>query len=305
MRSAILGSKGLVGDAFSRNCSHAVLFLSRQDVDLLDTAALSDLLIANRIDTVVNCAAKVGGIELNRSEPYNMFTYNISISLSVLQASISAGASNLVQFCSNCAYPVSAHQPYKESTLLDGPPYHLNKGYAAAKLSALKAGQCAEDQGLIRVFHPIPCSLFGLRDNYSLNNSHFIAAVIRKVYSAVSLDDKKIEFWGTGNPYREFMFADHLVSAIDHLLEKQLSYDPVNIGTGVDTPIKDIIEHICTYSGYRGSIYWDHSKPDGALHKLLDSSILYSHGWEPPLDLLSRLSETFDYFVSNQDTLRL
>lgn len=305
MRSAILGTKGLVGDAFSRNCSHAVLFLSREDVDLLDTAALSNLLITNRIDTVINCAAKVGGIELNRSEPYHMFTANISIGLSVLRASISAGVSNLVQFCSNCAYPVSAQQPYKESTLLDGPSHHLNKGYAAAKLAALQAGQCAETQGLIRVFHPIPCSLFGLRDNYSLTNSHFIAAAIRKVHSATSRDCKEIQFWGTGKPYREFMFADHVVSAVDNLLEKKLSYDPVNIGTGVDTPIKDIIEHICSHSGYEGTLCWDHSKPDGAMHKLLDSSTLYSHGWEPPLDLYPRLSQTFDYYLSNLDTLRL
>jgi len=305
MRSAILGSNGLVGDAFARNCTHAVLLLSRQDVDLLDTSTLSDLLIANRIETVINCAANVGGIEINRSEPYNMFSSNISVSLSVLRASISAGVSNLVQFCSNCAYPVSAQQPYKESTLFDGPSHHLNKGYASAKLSALQAGQCAEDQGLIRVFHPIPCSLFGLRDNYSLNKSHFIAAVIRKVHSATSRGDKEMQFWGTGTPYREFMYADHLVSAIDLLLENQLSYEPINVGTGIDISIKDVIEHVCSHAGYKGRIYWDHSKPDGALHKLLDSSVMYSLGWEPPSDLFSRLSLTYDYYVSNLGTLRL
>jgi len=244
MRTAILGSSGLVGEAFSRLCSHAVLFLRRSDVDHSDSSPLADLLIENQIDTVINCAARVGGIELNRNKSYDMFNSNISISLSVLRASIQAGVSDLVQFCSNCTYPISVEQPYKESTLFDGSPHHLNKGFAASKLATLHAGQCAEDQGLIRVYHPIPCSLFGLHDNYSLNNSHFIAAAIRKLHAASSTGLDEVVFWGTGTPYREFMFADHLVSAIELLLEQQLSYQPINIGTSFGTPLTEIIRFL-------------------------------------------------------------
>ena len=154
------------------------------------------------------------------------------------------GVSDLVQFCSNCSYPVLASQPYKESALFDGPSHKLNRGYASAKIAAVHAGQCAEDQGLIRVYHPIPCSLFGRNDNYSLNNSHFVAAAIRKIYEASQANKSTVEFWGSGKPFREFMFADNLVSAVLLLLEHKLSYEPINIGPGVDTPIKEIINYI-------------------------------------------------------------
>lgn len=305
MRTLILGSNGLVGEAFARKCSHSVLCLSRDDLDFSNSSELSSILQSHNIDTVINCAAKVGGIELNRLHPYEMFSTNIYLSLSVLQASINAGVSSLVQFCSNCSYPVSARQPYKEATLFQGEPHPLNKGYAAAKIAVLYAGQCAQDQGLINVFHPIPCSLFGLHDNYSLSNSHFVAAVIRKIHNAVSTGLEKIEFWGTGRPFREFMFADHIVEAVDIMLLNNLSYDPINIGSGTDTPIKDIIEFISSHSGFMGDIIWDVSKPDGALHKLLDSSVIQSHGWNPQPDLFQTLSRTYDYFCLNQNILRL
>jgi GDP-L-fucose synthase len=305
MRVAILGSKGLVGDAFTRLFPQVEVSLSRADVDICNQNALSCILKSNQIDIVINCGAKVGGINLNKNNPFRMFSDNIQISQSVLHACIKAGVVDLVQFCSNCSYPTSARQPYVETSLLNGPPHNLNKGYAAAKIAAVQAGQCAENEGLIRVYHPIPCSLFGFNDNYSLNNSHFVAAVVRKIYTANINKSQSVEFWGSGKPCREFMFVDNLPSAVHMLLKNQLSYSPVNIGTSIDTPIKNIIEHIVSYSHFNGDVIWDISRPDGAMHKLLDSSRIAALGWSPTYDLYDSLSATYTFFSDNQKNLRL
>lgn len=304
MRVAVLGKSGLVGDAFVRNLTNIQLLVGRKDINLKNSGELSRLLNKNQIDTVINCSAVVGGINLNRSKPYDMFSENIALSESVLRASIDSGVTDLVQFCSNCSYPVVAEQPYNESDLFNGPAHKLNKGYASAKIAAVHSGQCAEQQGLIRVYHPIPCSLFGRNDNYSTNNSHFVAAAIRKIYEANKLNKESVEFWGTGNPYREFMYADNLVSAVNLLIEKRLSYEPINIGPGVDTPIKNIIATLTKKSGFEGRVVWDKTKPDGALHKLLDSSIIKSHGWSILHKLEDSLMETYDFYSNNLEMLR-
>ena len=305
MRFAILGKNGLVGDAFRRNLNDVQLLVGREDIDLKDTNKLEQSLRENKIDTVINAAAIVGGIELNRSKPYDMLSENISLSESILRASINSGVSNLVQFCSNCSYPVDAKQPYKENDLFNGPAHKLNKGYASAKITAVHSGQCAEQQGLIKVYHPIPCSLFGKNDNYSKSNSHFVAAAIRKIYEAKESNRESVEFWGSGKPYREFMYADNLVSAVRLLIDKELSYSPINIGPGEDTPIKEVIEIIKEISGFKGSVIWDKTKPDGAMHKLLDSSIIKSHGWSISKPLYSSLLETYNFYADNKSMLRL
>ena len=305
MRTAILGSKGLVGESLSRTLPSIELALSRKDLDVSDTNQLCKILRYNQIDTVINCAAYVGGIELNRSRPYDMYLRNIQISQSVLTASIQSGISDLVQFCSNCAYPITAQQPYKESSLFEGLPHKLNRGYAAAKITAVHAGQAAESQKLIRVYHPIPCSLFGFHDNYNTSESHFIPAAIRKIFDAVRENAHSIRFWGTGRPFREFMFADNLGSAIMIILDNRLSYNPINIGSGLDTPINNIVSHISSRAGYLGDVTWDRSKPDGVMHKLLDSGYIYSHGWSPPCDLYDSLNATCDFYLQNMSQLRL
>jgi len=301
MRIAILGSSGLVGDALARKMNNVVLMLSRNECDVTDTSKLASFLYRERIDVVINCAAKVGGIQLNRTEPYTMYLENIQIGHSVLQASLEAEVTDLVQFCSNCAYPECAPQPYKEGSLLMGEPVNANKGYAAAKIGCFHAGQAAEQQFGLRVYHPIPCSLFGLADNYHPNNSHFISAVIRKISEAVDQRFGSITFWGTGTPRREFLFADELASAITLMLQNQYSFNPLNIGPGVDYPIRDIVSIICDHSGFRGQILWDETKPDGAHTKLLDSSLLKSWGWLPSESLVDTLCQTYDFFKNSSN----
>lgn len=294
-----MGSRGLVGDAMARTKNNVVLALSREDCDVTDTSKLASILRREKIDVLINCAAKVGGIQLNRTEPYTMYQTNSQIGYSVLQASLQSGVTDLVQLCSNCAYPANAIQPYKEVDLLMGEPVKANKGYSAAKIACLHAGQAAEDQFGLRVYHPIPCSLFGLADNYDPNNSHFIPAVIRKIKEAVEQKLDTITFWGTGTPRREFLFADELSSAINIMLDKRYSYYPLNIGPGLDTPIRDIITIISAHAGYKGQILWDQTKPDGALKKLLDSSLLKSWGWLPSESFVDTLCKTYDFFKSS------
>ena len=299
MRIAVLGSRGLVGDAIARTMDNVVLVLSREECDVNDTSKLISFLRREKINVVINCAAKVGGIQLNRTEPYTMYQLNSQIGSSVLEASLQSGVTDLVQFCSNCVYPVNAVQPYKEVDLFMGEPVKANKGYAAAKIACIHAGQAAEDQYGLRVYHPIPCSLYGFSDNYDINNSHFIPAVIRKISEAVDQDLEAITFWGSGTPRREFLFADELASAINIMLEKQYSYYPLNIGPGVDTPIRDIISLVSDHAGFKGEVLWDENKPDGALRKLLDSSLLKSWGWLPSESFVDTLCKTYDFFKTS------
>lgn len=220
MRIAVRDINGLVGDAFYRLLYKTQLFPKRDDVDLLDTHKLSLILKSDQIEVATNCAAVVGEIQLNRIRSYVVFYSNIVLSQATLQACISSGVSDLVQSSSNCSYPDPATQPYKESALFDSPSHKLNCGYASAKIASVHAGQCAEDQGLIRVYHPIPCSLFGRNDNCCQNNSHFIAEAIRKIFEAKPLNQASVHFWDTGTTYRESMYADNLVCAVLLLLKK-------------------------------------------------------------------------------------
>lgn len=305
-RVAILGSDGLVGDALARTLDQEiVLCLGRSDCDLNVTSKLARFLRSEKINLVINCAAVVGGIEVNRNSPYDLFSNNITLPLSVINACLQADIPQLVQFCSNCSYPAQAEQPYKESDFFLGPPVETNLGYASAKTAAVRAAQCVESQYGLKVYHPIPCSLFGLNDNFSLANSHFIPAVIRKISDASVNNSPSLTFWGSGKPLREFLFADAIASAIMTVINADYSYHPINIGSGSDTPIQDIISCLVDHSGYNGQIYWDTTKPDGALRKLLDSSLLNSLGWQPPSNFLDSLKYTYDFFLKNKASLRL
>jgi len=305
VRIAILGSKGLVGESLSRTLPSVAVTLSRSEVDLTNVQELAHILKLNQIDVVINCAAYVGGIALNTSRPFDMFAFNIHLTQAVLQASINAGVNDLVQFCSNCAYPVASIQPYKEVSIFDGLSQESNRGYAASKIAALHAGQCAEKQGLIRVYHPVPCSLFGFHDNYRLSESHFVPAVIRKLHEAVISKVLRIEFWGTGKPLRELMFVDDIASAISILLQKRASYNPINIGSGTEIEIKNVVDHISRFAGFCGDVIWDNTKPDGVSRKLLDSSRINSLGWAPSFELKTSLANTYNFFRENRSRLRV
>ena len=301
MKIAVLGANGLVGDALARNLEADIFKLKKEKMDVLNTDMLRDYLKSERFELVINCAAYVGGIELNRKKQYTMFSKNIEINQSVINACIASDIGKLVLFCSNCVYPVKAIQPYNENDIFNGDAIETNQGYAAAKIAGIQAGRAAHQEYGIDVYHPIPCSLFGYRDNYKREKSHFIAAAISKIYGAVERGDREIKFWGTGKPCRELLFADELASALSKILEKGMANEPINIGTGEETPIREVIEILSEIAGYNGDITWDNSKPDGAMHKLLDNSKMKQLNWKPKLSLRETLKKTYKYFERGEN----
>ena len=298
-RVAILGANGLVGDSLARNMSGISLKVTRDICDLNEPNQLSKLLEDNKIDTVINCAAVVGGIMMNRNNQYDMYSKNIGLTNNIIYECIKANIDDLVLFGSNCAYPSQAKKPYQELDFATGKPEQTNYGYGAAKISSMMAGQAAEIQYGIRIYHPIPCSLYGLNDNYRINESHFIPSLIRKVSEAIDRNENKITFWGTGKPRRELMYADDLSDAIECMIKNKLSFEPINIGTSKEYSINYVVDFLCKYAGFKGEIVWDKSKPDGAISKALNSTKIRSYGWEPRENFESSLRKTYDYYVLN------
>ena len=296
MRIAILGADGLVGEALSRNLKRELITIRRKDVDIRETKKLRNLLKKERIDMAINCAAYVGGIEMNRMKPYTMFKSNIEITQSVINACIEVEIGEMVLFGSNCMYPKNAKQPFREEDLFKGESVETNQGYAAAKIAGIQSSIAANKEYGINIYHPIPCSLYGYRDNYDLNKSHFVAAAIRKISNAASKGSKEIVFWGSGKPYREILFADEIAEAIEIIVKNKIVNRPINIGTGVDTPIKKVIESISKLTNYKGEIKWDITKPDGALHKLLDNQKIKELGWKTKYTLEEGLEKTLKYY---------
>lgn len=271
-RVAILGSDGLLGEAIGKHYPNVVLKLNRGTCDLRDENKLTQILLKNNIDLVINCAARVGGIELNRKEQFRQFSFNTILSLTIINSCVNASVKELVMFSSNCIYPSDAAQPFKECDLFTGKPELTNTGYADAKRLILTHSKYAEQEHNIKVFHPIPCSLFGTNDNFSLTEGHLISTAIHKIFRACKENDKSVVFWGSGRPLREVMFADDMAHCIGDLIRSGHSSEPINIGSGIEVSVKDIVTKICSIFNYSGILVWDTQRPDGAMRKILDST---------------------------------
>jgi GDP-L-fucose synthase len=304
----ITGASGLLGSAFVRYCElHNIdhIACTRADCDLLDPIATSQLLLHHRPTIVIHCAALVGGIKANAEAPYDFFAYNSMMLLNITRAVITADVEELVLPNSNCSYPSSAPQPYRESDYLAGPPYDGNLGYGAAKVSTYYAGKSLERQYSIKTYHPMPCSLYGPNDNFSPSCSHFVPAAIHRLYQAKKNRDDCVCFWGSGLPRREFMHVDDAVSGIMCMIENQISGQIVNIGTGSDAPISEVVKLIEAKLDYSGKIVWDSTKPDGAMSKILSTDILKEFHWIPSISLSTGLSSTIAWYLKNQDQIRI
>jgi len=214
-----------------------------------------------------------------------IFLNHITLPLSAVNAFLQAGISQLVQYSSNCSYPAKAQQPYQESDFFLGPPVETNLGYASAKTAAVRAAHCVELQYGLKVYQTILCFLFGLNDNFSQASSCFYPAVVRKISDALAYKERSLAVWGSGKPFREFLFADAIVQGIMTVVNARYSYQPVNFGSGFDTSIQEIISCLVEHSGYRVEICWDTTKPDGAFRKMLDSSLINRLGWQPPSNI--------------------
>ena len=304
----ITGQDGLIGSAMVRLFEKkklSFLSTSRKDLNLLDYSNTIKFFKENKFETIINCAALVGGIKANSSRQYDFLSENMRIQNNIMDASIKTGIKNIVFLNSNCSYPSNAPQPYLESTYFEGDPHQSNLGYALAKRSVFLQSLPLLNQYDIKTFHPIPCSLYGPNDNFNLENSHFIAAVIRKIIQAKECKEAKLNFWGSGNPRREFMHVDDAADGIMYLIDNNLSGKLINICWGKDHKIKKIIDMCKEIIGFNGEVLWDSSKPDGMMQKLQSPEVLKNAGWTPKISLEEGLSNTINWFLDNPDNLRL
>ena len=303
MKIYVAGHRGLVGSAIVRaiesNGEHTWIGQTRSQLDLLDRDAVFAFLASETPDAVVIAAAKVGGIHANSSFPVQFLSENMQIETNLMDGSHAAGIEKLLFLGSSCVYPKFAQQPIKEEYLLTGELESSNEAYALAKISGLKLVQAYRKQYGHKWISAMPTNMYGPGDNFDLETSHVLPALIRKFHDAKIRGDKEVTLWGSGSPKREFLHADDLGSACLFLLEHYNSDSPINVGIGKDISIDALANLIQEIVGYSGEIVWDTSKPDGTPQKLLDVSRINQLGWEPSIDLRSGLEQTYKWYVDS------
>jgi GDP-L-fucose synthase len=308
MTILVLGSNGLVGSAVCRNLSAAgreFKSVSRSELNLMDLDATNALFKRIKPTSIIGAAAKVGGMIANKTYPVEFLIENLTIQNNMAQAAFLNQVEKLVFLGSSCIYPTKADQPISEDSLLTGLLEKSNEAYAVAKIAGVKLMQSYRDEYEKNWISVMPTNLYGPGDNFDLNNSHVLAAFIRKFYDATESKQSKLELWGSGNPRREFMhvddFADGLIFVHDNYNEREL----INIGTGSDMSIKELATMMVNISGFEGEISWNTTIPDGTFQKLLDVRKLNILGWKSKITLEQGLLSTYNWFLNNIGKARL
>jgi len=300
----VAGHKGLVGSAIVRAIEaqgkHIWVGRTRSELDLLDRKAVFAFLATEKPDAVVIAAAQVGGIHANNSFPVEFLSENLQIETNLMDGAHSVGIKKLLFLGSSCVYPKMAQQPIKEEYLLTGELEKTNEAYALAKISGLKLVQAYRKQYGHKWISAMPTNMYGPGDNFDLENSHVLPALIRKFHDAKISGAQVVTLWGTGEPRREFLHSDDLGRACLFLLENYDDDVAINIGVGKDLSIKELAELIQKVVGFQGAIQWDSSKPDGTPRKLLDVSRVKALGWEPTIKLEDGIASTYKWYESTQ-----
>jgi GDP-L-fucose synthase len=299
----IAGHRGLVGSAVARavdsDGTHSWIGKTRSELDLLDRKRVFDYIAREKPDAIIIAAAKVGGIYANNSYPVQFLSENLQIEANLMDAAHAAGVEKLLFLGSSCVYPKLAQQPIKEEYLLTGELEKTNEAYALAKISGLKLVQAYRSQYGRKWISAMPTNMYGPGDNFDLENSHVLPALIRKFDDAKRLGSQFVTLWGTGTPRREFLHSDDLGRACLFLLENYDDEVAINVGVGEDISIRDLAEEVKQITGFTGEINWDSSKPDGTPRKLLDVSRIKELGWRPLVPLSEGIRRTYDWFVAN------
>jgi len=299
----IAGHKGLVGSAITRLLQKEgyknLILKTRQELDLLNQQAVSDFFKKEKPEYVFLAAAKVGGIMANQTYPADFIYENLVIQANIMHTAYLNKVKKLLFLGSSCIYPKLTPQPIKEEYLLSGALETSNKPYAVAKIAGIITCQSYNKQYGTNFISVMPTNLYGPNDNFDLQNSHVLPALIRKFHEAKASGQKEIILWGSGSPKREFLYVDDLAEACLFLMKNYNSSEIINIGTGEDLPIKDLAEKIKEIAGYDGKIVWDKSKLDGTPRKLLDVSKITKLGWKHKIELENGLKLTYEWF-SNQ-----
>jgi len=298
----IAGHRGLVGSAIVRELTKQgytnLLYKSHKDLDLENQQAVIDFFKAEKPEYVILAAAKVGGIGANSQYPAEFIYHNIMIATNVIRQSYEHNVKKLLFLGSSCIYPKMAEQPIKEESLLTGPLEESNDAYALAKITGIKMCQAFNKQYGTNYISVMPTNLYGIEDNFDLETSHVLPALIRKFHEAKLANSPTVTVWGSGTPVREFLFVDDLAEACVYLLDTYDNGKIVNIGTGIGNTIQELAGKIGDVVGYQGKIVFDASKPDGTPVKINDVTYLNSLGWKAKTDLMNGLKKTYEWYCS-------
>ena len=302
-RVFVAGHRGMVGQALVRALAGEnvgeILTVPRDTLDLRDGVAVRDFLNREKPDVLFLAAAKVGGILANDSYPAEFLFDNLELETALIRGAFEAGVERLVFLGSSCIYPKFAPQPIHEDALLTGPLEPTNEWYAIAKIAGIKMCQALRKQYGARYISVMPTNLYGPGDNYDLETSHVIPALLRKAHEAKLAGSREFVIWGTGSPRREFMHVDDCASGILHATKHYDGYEHINIGLGEDVTIRELAEIVMDVVGFEGRLVNDASKPDGTPRKLMDASRLHSLGWRPEIPLREGLASAYAWFVEN------
>ncbi|MDR7295738.1 GDP-L-fucose synthase [Pelomonas aquatica] len=301
-RIFVAGHRGMVGSALVRRLEAGgyanVLTAARNELDLLDQRAVHDWVQQKKPDYLFIAAAKVGGIQANNVYRAEFLYQNLMIEANLIHGAHLAGVQRLMFLGSSCIYPKLAPQPLREDSLLTGPLEPTNEPYAIAKIAGIKLCESYNRQYGRQYVSAMPTNLYGPNDNYDLNNSHVLPALIRKAHEAKQRGDKELVVWGTGTPLREFLYVDDLADACVHLMENAASDVLVNVGVGSDVTIRELAEQVKQVVGFEGELVFDTSKPDGTPRKLMDVSLLASRGWVAKTSLRDGIAKAYADFAA-------
>lgn len=313
----VAGHKGMVGSAIVRQLSqdpfNNIITRTRSEVNLVDQAAVKKFFEATQIDQVYLAAAKVGGIAANNNYPAEFIYENLIMECNIIHMSHMAGINKLLFLGSSCIYPKHAKQPMAESALLQGKLEHTNEPYAIAKIAGIKLCESYNRQYGRDYRSVMPTNLYGPNDNFHVENSHVLPALMRRFHEAKLNNDKEVVVWGSGTPMREFLYVDDLAEASIYVMNlDKPTYEAhiqpmeshINVGTGIDCTIKELAEIMAQVVGYSGCIVFDTTKPDGTPRKLLDVSLLKNLGWQAKNPLQDGLRATYKWFLQNQNSFR-
>ncbi len=304
----VCGHNGLVGSAIARRLraegANRLLLRTRSELDLQRQADVERFFAEQRPQYVFLAAAKVGGIEANRSHPAQFLRDNLQIQTNIIDAAQRHGTRKLLFLGSSCIYPRLAPQPMPEDCLLTGPLEPTNQWYAIAKIAGLKMCQAYRREFQFDAICAMPTNLYGPGDNFSLVDSHVLPALLRKCHEARLRQADAVEVWGSGAPRREFLHVDDLADACVFLMRQYSDEAPVNVGWGTDISIAELARLVADTVGFRGELRFDRSKPDGTPRKLLDTSRLSALGWQPKIALEAGLASTYEWFRAHEEQLR-
>ena len=304
----VAGHRGMVGSAIVRALRTAghtnMVTRTSAELDLRDGAATRAFLAKEKPAYVVMAAARVGGIKANSTEPYDFLYDNLAMAANVIDGSRRAGVRKLLFLGSSCIYPKLAPQPIREESLLTGPLEVTNEAYAIAKIAGIKLCDHARAQYGSDFISAMPCNLYGTGDNFSLENSHVLPALIRKMHEAKLRGDTSLRLWGTGTPLREFLHADDLAEACVLLLERYSQAGHINVGSGEELSIRQLAEQIAQVVGFTGRLEFDPSMPDGTPRKLMDVSRIRALGWKPRLSLPEGIRSAYAWYLAHSAEVR-